>query len=156
MTKKGIVTEFEKKLRTQVKLGEIATLVCFRNIDGKYTLAVLCIEPIFTENEFVLKAIPAMIYWDNSAKVARREEIPSQMQKELEMPIIVKANDETAKEDDAKTYYNNIEKICCALNADCVTSSMKREYRKLMGFDFNPEMEKIFRHFFPDAMKKLN
>ena len=148
--------EFEKKLKTQVRLGEIATSMCFRNIDGKYTLAVLCIEPIFTEDELAIKAIPAMIYWDNNAKVARREEIPFQMQKELEMPIIVKTNDETAKEDNTKTYYVNIEKICCALNVDCVTSSMKREYRKIMGFDFDSGIEKIFWHFFPDAMKKLN
>ena len=148
--------EFEKKLKTQVRLGEIATSMCFRNIDGNYTLAVLCIEPIFTEDELAIKAIPAMIYWDNNAKVARREEIPFQMQKELEMHIIVKTNDETAKEDDTKTYYVNIEKICCALNVDCVTSSMKREYRKIMGFDFDSGIEKIFWHFFPDAMKKLN
>lgn len=148
--------EFEKKLRTQVRLGEITTSMCFRNIDGKYTLAVLCIEPIFTENEFVIKAIPAMIYWDDNAKVARREEIPFQVQKELEMPIILKTNGETAKEDDAKTYDDNIENIYCAPNADCVTSSMKREYRKLMGFDLNPGIEKIIWHFFPDAMKKLN
>ena len=61
--------EFEKKLKAKVRLGEIATSMCFRNIDGNYTLAVLCIEPIFTEDELAIKAIPAMIYWDNNAKV---------------------------------------------------------------------------------------
>lgn len=148
--------EFEKKLKSQLKLGETATSMCFRIIDGNYTLAVLCIEPIFTEEELVIKAIPAMIYWDNNTKEARREEIPFQIQKELDMPITVKTEDETEKEDDTKNYYINIEKICCALNVDCVTSSMKAEYRKIMGFDFDSGIEKIFWHFFPDAMKKLN
>ena len=148
--------EFEKKLKTQLKLGETATSMCFRNIDGNYTLAVLCIEPSFTEEELVIKAVPAMIYWDNDAKEARREEIPFQMQKELDMPITVKTEDEVTNEDDTKNYYINIEKICCALNVDCVTSSMKTEYRKIMGFDFDSGIEKIFWYFFPDAMKKLN
>lgn len=148
--------EFEKKLKTQLKLGETATSMCFRNIDGNYTLAVLCIEPSFTEEELVIKAVPAMIYWDNDAKEARREEIPFQMQKELDLPITVKTEDGATNEEDTKNYYINIEKICCALNVDCVTSSMKTEYRKIMGFDFDSGIEKIFWYFFPDAMKKLN
>lgn len=148
--------EFEKKLKTQLKLGETATSMCFRNMDGNYTLAVLCIEPSFTEEVLVIKAVPAMIYWDNDAKEARREEIPFQMQKGLKMPITVKMEDEVTNEDDTKNYYINIEKICCALNVDCVTSSMKTEYRKIMGFDFDSGIEKIFWYFFPDAMKKLN
>lgn len=153
--------EFEKKLKTQLKLGETATAMCFRKIDGDYTLAVLCIEPSFIEEKFVIKSIPAMIYWDNNAKDAKREEIPFLKQKELNLPIVVNTEDGDAKEDDTKEddtkkYYINIEKICCALSVDCVTSSMKMEYRKMMGFDFDSGIENIFWHFFPDAMEKLN
>lgn len=147
--------EFEKKLKTQLKLGETATSICFRNMNGNYTPAILCIELDFIEENLVIKAIPAMIYWDNNSKEARREEIPFQIQKELNIPIIVKTEDKDVKEDNSKNYYINIEKICCALNVDCITSSMKTEYRKIMGFDFDSEIEKIFWYFFPDAMKKL-
>ena len=148
--------EFEKKLKTQLKLGETATSICFRNMNGNYTLAVLCIEPDFIEENLVIKTIPAMIYWDNNSKEARREEIPFQIQKKLNIPIIVKTEDKDVKKNDSKNYYINIEKICCALNVGCITSSMKTEYRKIMGFDFDSEIEKIFWYFFPDAMKKLN
>lgn len=148
--------EFEKKLKTQLKLGETATSMCFRKIDRNYTLAVLCIEPSFMEEEFVIKAIPAMIYWDNNTKDAKREDIPFLKQKELNLPIVVRSEDKEVKEDGKKNYYINIEKICCALSVDCITSSMKTEYRKIMGFDFDSEIEKIFWHFFPDAMEKLN
>lgn len=148
--------EFEKKLKTQLKLGETATAMCFRKIDGDYTLAVLCVEPSFIEEKFAIKAIPAMIYWDNNTKEAKREEIPFLKQKELNLPIIVKTEDGDVKGDNTKKYYVSIEKICCALSVNCVTSSMKTEYRKMMGFDFDSGIENIFWHFFPDAMKKLN
>lgn len=148
--------EFEKKLKPKLKLGETATSMCFRNMNGNYTLAVLCIELRFIEEKLIIKAIPAVIYWDNISKEARREDIPLQIQKELNLPIIVKTEDKDVKDDDLKNYYINIEKICCALNVDCVTSSMKTEYRKIMRFNFDSGIEKIFWYFFPDAMKKLN
>ena len=147
--------EFENKIKSQLKLGETATSMCFKNLDGKYTPAVLCIEPSFTENELIIKAIPAMIYWNNQTKEAKREIIPFQKQKELNIPITIKTEDQSSVTYSLKDYYVSIEKICCALNVDCITPSMKAEYRKIMGFDLNPEIERIFHHFFPNAMNKL-
>lgn len=148
--------EFEKKMKPKLKLGEMATSMCFLRKDDHFTPAVLCIEPEFNEENYVINAIPALMYWDNDAKDAKREEIPFQIQKEAGIPLTVEAQDDESEQIDLKSYYVSIEKICCALDVDCVTPSMKAEYRKNMGFDNDEKVERIFWQFFPDAMEKLN
>jgi len=149
--------EFANKYKTKVQLGEMTTSICFLKKDSTYTFAVLCIEVEYVNDNYAITAIPAIIYWDNYTKTVVRERIPFQKQKDLNLPIILKENvEETGDFETANmnTNYVAIEKICCALDLDCVTSSMKADYKKCMGFD-DTEIERIFCHFFPDAMEKL-
>lgn len=154
--------EFANKLKTKVQLGEMATSMCFLKKDGNYTPAVLCVKLEFINNNYAITAIPAMIYWDNYTKTAVREKISFQKQEELNLPIILKEKTESTEDEDTETSSRNInyvtiEKICCALDLDCVTPSMKTVYRKNMGFDDTEgtKIEKMFCYFFPDAMEKL-
>lgn len=156
------VNEFQNQLKLEIRLGEITTPMCFLKKNGNYTPAVLCIQLAFEEGKCFIEAIPAIIYWDTCTQTAKREQIPFQIQEELGIPINLKIQDKEieeigeTKEDNPNSDSVKIEEICYALDLDCVTPSMKLEYRNYMKFDFDKEAEKVFWYFFPDAMKKMN
>ena len=151
--------EFESRLNAKLKLGETPTAMCFVLRQGRYEPAVLCIRTELRGQEFLVTEVPGLIRWDSEAKAPVREEISWAVQQELGLPLkLGEALDEDeapAEEPDPKAYYLTVEKLCCALDADCVTPTMKADYRRLLGFDRVPAAEELFRAFFPEAMEQL-
>ena len=150
------VYKIEEEITAAVRQNEAPTSFCFLYRNNTYSLSVLLVETGQIENDFCIIGVSAVAYWDNEAERIIREEIPYQIEKELPLPITIGyfSEEETETFDiDEEKYYETILAICDALNGNCVTDSMKAEYRKLMEFDSNKEMEALFARFFPDAMK---
>ena len=152
--------EFAVKLRSRVRLGEAATSMFFIKKDSHYTPAVLCVKPKIHETEYIFDDILGLIYWDNVKKEAVRIDIPFAERKLLPLPVkagtvVYDGTVSDSQEISIDDYYVVVEKICCALEIRCVTQGMKDQYQKIVSFKDNPEMEKIYRHFFPDAMEQL-
>ena len=169
------ILEFEKQMKWNMRQGEISTQICFRKENDSYMPAVLCAVPEFFGQDYVIKDVKGIIYWDNDERSARREDIPYEERQKLKLPVKIgtvisddqlmaeDAEDETNddemndKEKIAEDeYLIDMEILCCALEAGDVTQEMKDEYRKQMGFDKNKELEVLFKRFFPDAMENLS
>ncbi len=154
--------EFDKSLKLHIRLGETTSGMCFIKRNEHFTPAVLCMKLEVSENEVVYNAVPGIIYWDNDKKMAVREKVDFGPQKELGFPIREKLLfEEEAEEteeqsvEEQKKYYVLMEKICCALEVDCITPSMRRAYADILKLKDECEMKRIFRYFFPEAAKKL-
>lgn len=157
--------EFERKSKTAIQLGEIPTPICYKKIGSHFTPAVLCLqmeggnpsETVPGMAEVIISAVPELLYWGGEKEPVLREKISFSTQEALGLPLtmLVPMEENETDLEQQKRYYLTAEKVCCALEAGCLTDSMKEQYLQ----DVQPipakELLHLYRYFFPEASEKL-
>lgn len=162
--------EFAMKCKAQLYLGERSGPLLFKRVEGHFTPAVLCLEAEALPEEMPgtgasqetiwrVKAVPGLLYWEPGQGVVVRERISYAAQKELGIPFCIsipyrEETEEQARERQ-KRYYVTAEKVCCALEAGCLTPEMTAQYGEYVQPRPSEELLRVYRRFFPEASEKI-
>ena len=162
--------EFAMKCNRELYLGERPTPLLFKKLGDQFTPAVLCLEaePLPEERRsgdasretvWEVRAVPGLLYWDPAQGVVVREQISFARQKELGVPFSisfpVQEESEAMARERQKQYYVTAEKVCCALEAGCLTREMAAGYRAYVQPLPSGGLLLAYRQFFPEAAEKL-
>ena len=157
--------EFITKSKSAIQLGAIATPLCYKKIGSRYTPAILCLEVKGGEPsklvpgmaEITIAAVPELLYWGGEKEPVVQEKISFSVQQKLGLPVkvLIPMEEDPVDREQQKEYYLTAEKICCALEAGCVTASMREQYEKYVQEKPAEPLLAIYRYFFPEACEKL-
>lgn len=157
--------EFITKSKSAVRLGCIATPVCYMKIGDRFTPAVLCLDVASgdaskTEDnkaEVIIRGVPELLYWGGEEEPVVRKKIPFALQKQLGLPMKMMVPVEEAPVDweQKKEYYLIAEKVCCGLDADCMTEAMKEQYQQHVQEKPAEPLFSLYRYFFSEACEKI-
>lgn len=152
--------EFLKELKKYIYLGEYISDICFIYINKNFAPAVLCMNLEITKQGIIYKAISAIIYWDNDNKIIVRKNFDYKIQKEIGLPFKENFKYDDIKEKkirniEEKEYCLLMEKVCCELELNCITPSIKEKYSEILNIKDSNITKKLFQYFFPEATERL-